>query len=1267
MSSIFLSHSSADNEAADRLRQWLDGQGYRSFFLDFDPDQGIPAGRDWEKELYAQLRACRAIIVLCSPRSMTSTWCFAEITHARALGKAIFPVKIADCSIHSLLTTLQVLDLTNGKRDSLDRLAHGLKAAGLDPTDSFDWDGSRPPYPGLLAFDEPDAAIFFGRENEIREGLDTLSQQRTFGGARFLLVLGASGSGKSSLLRAGLIPRLRRNRDQWIIVPPFRPLGRPFESLAYALSGSFEKVGEQREWKKLHGLISDGAGEPLATLARELQFRTRRPEAAVLMCVDQLEELFTLSGPDEAGQFLGLLRGAAEISASPILIVATLRSDFLGAMQSQPALREASFAQLLVNPMALGRVGQIIEGPAAVANFELEPGLVQAMLRDTEAESALPLLAFTLRELWEHRRGDRLTVDVYRDQLGGLSGSIAKAAEGALAGAGAVSSAQEPQLRNSFLSLVRINEEGHFTRRPANWADLPELVHPLIERFVQARLLISRQVAAVRIQEVAHEALFRTWGRLAAWLDQDRAFLLWRKRVDQALEFWTDGGKSRERLLTGVLLRESEAQLKEHGDRLNNDERTLIGLSVKAALRRRFYGIVGVASVMLILAAAAIVAWQQKGEAEKQTKLATARQLAVQATSPSARLDLALLQSLEASHMDVNIVEGRSSLWYALLRSQHVAKLLTGHTGSVASVTFNADGNTLASAGDDSTIKLWNLKTGEEIRTLLAGGPAWSVSFSRNGKTLASGGRNAAINLWNVDKGTVIRVLKGDGSSVLSVSFSPDDTIVASGSFYGAITLWDTETGKGIRALKGHAGAVISVAFSPDGKTLASGSADKTIILWDVAAGKPLGPALTGHNGSVQSVAFSPDGKTLASGSADKTIILRDVATGKPLGPALTGHGSVQSVAFSPDGKTLASGSADKTIILWDVATGKAKRELPTAHTDGVRSVAFSADGKTLASGGDDKTVMLWDVSTEEPSQPPLPGDISDVRCTAFSPDGQTVAIGTGDSHILLFDVAARRQLGPPLLGDSRVVGSVAFSPDGKTLAASIFDTIILWDMASHQRLGAPVVSHTDFVRSMAFSADGKTLASGSEDGGTVRLWDLSSRQPMAPLTRHTGPVTSVAFSADGKTLASGSNDGTITLWDVATRRRLDPPLIGQTGIVYSVAFSTDGKTLATGSNDGTVRLWDVNSREPLGPPLTAHTTPVWSVAFRAGDNILASGSQDGSVILRDVSLKSLQGRACSIANRNFTRAEWKQYIGSIETYRATCPDLPLDSTGGSN
>ena len=586
MSAIFLSHSSADNDAALQIHDWLQKQGYRSTFLDFDPAQGIPAGRDWERELYAQLRASRAVIALCSRYSMASLWCLLEITHARALGKALFPLKVADCEIPAPLQRVQVVDLTVRREEGLARLSRGLKAAGLDPAGSFGWDGCRPPYPGLLAFEEDDAPVFFGRENEIREGLDILARQRRFGGARFVLLLGASGSGKSSLLRAGILPRLRRNPHQWIVVPPFRPLERPLESLAYALAASFGEAGKQREWKDLLGLmVAERGGGALAELTRELRFGRGQPETTVLFSIDQLEELFTLSGPEETERFLALLRGAAE-SASQILIAVTLRSDFLGAVQMQAPLCGASFAELLVNPMSLASVGEIVEGPASVANLELEPGLVQGMLQDTQAEGALPLLAFTLRELWEHRRGDRLTLEVYRDRLGGLYGSVARAAESALAGAQAMSSLEETQLRRAFLSLVRLNDEGRFTRRPANWADMPDRTHPLLERFVQARLLVSRQDGSARVLEVAHEALFHVWGRLAAWLDQDRAFFLWRKRLDQAVDFWTEGGKGRERLLTGALLRESEGQLKEYGELLSSDQRMLIGESATRRDRR---------------------------------------------------------------------------------------------------------------------------------------------------------------------------------------------------------------------------------------------------------------------------------------------------------------------------------------------------------------------------------------------------------------------------------------------------------------------------------------------------------------------------------------------------------------------------------------------------------------------------------------------------------------------------------------------------------
>jgi hypothetical protein len=311
VSAIFLSHSSSDNDTAKLVCRWLERQSYRSVFLDFDPKQGIPAGRDWEKELYAQLRTSRAVIVLCSRHSMESPWCFAEITHARALGKALFALKVADCDVHAMLRSVQVIDLTIQIVDEgLDRLARGLKAAGLDPADSFDWDHNRSPYPGLLAFDESDAAVFFGRENEIRDGLDLLNRQRRFGGSRFVLLLGASGSGKSSLLRAGIIPRLRRNADQWIILSPSRPLGRPFDSFAYAVAAGLEAAGEPQEWKSLRDAMAvTHASNVLAELVNELRFGLHRPSATVLICIDQLEELFTLSSPEEAQDFLAMLRG----------------------------------------------------------------------------------------------------------------------------------------------------------------------------------------------------------------------------------------------------------------------------------------------------------------------------------------------------------------------------------------------------------------------------------------------------------------------------------------------------------------------------------------------------------------------------------------------------------------------------------------------------------------------------------------------------------------------------------------------------------------------------------------------------------------------------------------------------------------------------------------------------------------------------------------------------------------------------------------------
>ena len=1171
MSAIFLSHSSADNDVALQIRDWLEKQGYRSVFLDFDPAQGIPHGRDWERELYAQLRASRAVIVLCSRYSMASPWCFAEITHARALGKALFPLKVADCEIQALLQTIQVVDLTDRREEGLDRLSRGLKAAGLDPAGSFDWDGSRAPYPGLLAFEEPDAAVFFGRDNEIRDGLDTLGRQRRFGGARFVLLLGASGSGKSSLLRAGIIPRLRRNPDQWIIVPPFRPLGRPFESLAYAVAAGFQGAGAQREWKDLHRLIdTERAGDALTALVGELRFSVHRREATVLLCIDQLEELFTLSRPEEAERFLDMARDAAEAIASPILIAATLRSDFLGAVQSQAALRGASLAQLLVNPMSLASIGEIIEGPAAVANLELEPGLVQAMVQDTEAEGALPLLAFTLRELWEHRVRDRLTLDVYRDQLGGLSGSVAQAAESVLAGAQGMSSLEETQLRQAFLSLVRVNDEGRFTRRPANWADLPVHIHPLLERFVQARLLVSRQENGARVLEVAHEALFRAWARLAAWLDQDRAFLLWRKRLDEALDFWMEGGKRRDRLLSGALLRESEAQLKEHGEPLSNDERALIRDSVAANRARLLLRTTAVGIVLSLLTYGLYSLWSESKLAKEQHDLNIARQLA-QASQAEGTDNLQRSLLLATASLRFAPTQDGFEAWSKAIElfPHRPALILEAEDGPYADVRFSPDGSRMAVAGKNKifVIDSASLIGGStpKILTTLPQVGATTLAFSPPAGQLLASGVGNQVKVWNVARQELVKELPPDGHQVQSVAFDSGARRLASAGMNNYARVFETESW-GETGWIGE-GATLAIAFSPDDRWLLTSG--PKLVAWD------LGTALR------------PPGSPRTPSDPKSFVVIDE--TGQT--PYFLG--------FSRDSRWLAESAG-----LWSVGPAEPGAGLSVSSKrafGGNSLVAISADASFAATQARGGEFDIWKVPPDN-TDPQIVGRILEGRTVAFGPRGKWLVSAANELERWDLTATAGAEIAQ-LRPDAGVV-AVAASPNGRYVATTTADGLAhIWETSTwtevisieiHRSSANPATSN------IAFSRDDRWLAATSENA--LRIFSTEGwhelvkkdheRTVLSPTfsKQHEHAITNTTFSPDGRWLITVDNDSAPYSVDMVAINSWQSTHVDLGERVDAIKISPDGQWLLTRTDahcaraalqPGMARVWKITNGEP--------------------------------------------------------------------------------------
>jgi WD40 repeat protein/serine/threonine protein kinase/DNA-binding XRE family transcriptional regulator len=1087
-------------------------------------------------------------------------------------------------------------------------------AVAASPTLILDLAEQDNPYKGLRPFGESDAATFFGREAFVQQLLSRMAEDTEL--ASFLAVVGPSGSGKSSAVQAGVLPALRQGAlpgsSQWYIVV-LVPGAEPLTELASALLRVAPAGVTDAELQEL--VRSDSRG--LIRAARAVLPADQAVE--MLLVIDQFEELFTLcSDVTVRAHFLENIITAVLDEGSRVRVVITLRADFV----DRP-LQYVDFGELFrqrsefVLPMTPEELERAIVGPAHMAGLALEEGLAAQIVSEHILHpGALPLLQHALSELYARRQGRVLTRAAYT-AIGGVGGALTASAEALY---NQLDFAGQDIARRILLSLVAPGEGAEDTRRRVHRADLhaagaQPVVEQILDRFSQARLLTFDRDPLSRAPtvEVAHEALFRVWPRLRAWIDTSREQLQTQRRLHAAAMEWMESGHDDSFLASGARLAQFEALAASDALWLTADEQSYLNAGLRERdhqeqrererrerelrqARRSLVRLRWLAGALIgfLLAALALAmfAYQQQQDAQRSARVAQGQALAsaAQAAIAEGNFDQARPLSLAAAQAPGAAPEAQAILSQAAY-APGTRRLFSGHTDAVMSVALSADGQWALSGSSDNTLRLWDVRHGSERRRLLGlTSNVWSVALSPDGRFALAASPDMLIYVWDTTSDAPLRRLAGHTDEVTSVSVSPDGAWILSGSRDTTLRLWNLASGREIRRFSGHTDWVWGTAFSPDGRLALSGSSDNTMRLWDTGSGQEV-RRFEGHSNRVQSVAFSPDGRFVASGSWDETARLWDAATGAEMRAFTPHEGTVAGVVFSPDGRLLASASGND-VHIWDVASGRELQRFKE-HRDEVFDLTFSPDARFILSGSRDGTLRLWDLQHGAEIRR-LIGHESWIRSVAISRDGRFALSGAWDWTLRFWDLETGQIL-RQMDGHTDGVEAVALSRDGaRALSGSADGTLRLWDLGSGQELQR-FVGHESYVWDVAFSPDDARALSGSADG-TLRLWDLASGQELQRFVGHIGGVESVAFSPDGSKALSGGVDGVARVWDLATGATLQQ-FKGHTGTISSVAYSPDGQFALSGSADGTARLWDLASGRDLGR-FPNQSGPALCVAF---------------------------------------------------------------------
>jgi WD40 repeat protein/serine/threonine protein kinase len=1145
------------------------------------------------------------------------------------------------------------------------------------------------PYKGLRAFEPADNRDFFGREALVEHLLsrlapaDTSNPSRgtpslsTNGSQRFLAIVGPSGSGKSSLIKAGLIPALWSGRlagsEKWFIVDML-PGARPLDDLEIALTRiAADQAGNLRQH-----LDRDAHG-----LARAARLILPNDKSELLVVIDQFEELFTLVEDETArNHFMDLIREAVTDPRSRVRVVIALRADYYDRPLQYAAFGELVRAHLeTLLPLSAEELERAIVNPAHQAGLTFEPGLVATIIEDVNYRSgALPLLQFALAELFEQRERRLLTRDAYL-ALGGAAGALARRAEELYREQDAEG---REAIHQMFLRLVSVADQVTEaasevpsladTRRRVLRSELlsaasdPERLDEIIDTYAEYRLLSLDHHSGTRgaTIEVAHEAILREWDRLRGWLEESLVDLSLHRHLVRATREWLAAGGDESFLLRGARLDRFESWAGNTPLILTENERAYLDSSIelrevrmvarrerreeKARLEkrssRRLKTLVAVMAVALIVSLGlAIVAVsyarqaeEQRTVAEEQRRLATARELAsaalVNLEVDPERSVLLALEAVETTYAhDGSVLPEAEAVLRQAVQADRV-KLSIPTAGVLA---YSPDGEMLAIGGQNGRLTLWNAATGERIRVLDAHqGLISDLAFSQDGRILATSGFEGRVKIWQVPNGRLLGALFG-GDAINALALTRDAKQMAVALRDGDIQIWDTvpiidamSDESAQITLKEPAGRLetpwvsAGVTYSPDDRRLAAIVPELGVFIWDAQSGEQLLEIPV--SGDTGGISFDPTGELLAAGSSDAVVTIWDSQTGEEI-LMLHEPSPVTDVRFSQSGDFLATAASDGTAALWDAKTGRQEIRL-SGRTDGANAIAVSPDGRQLATGSDEGSTRIWDLSpsgsAEILAHAAHEGEVYDA---IYSPDGTRIASTGEDGTVMVWDSATGRPL-VSLPGSIDNVFFPAYSPDGERLAAANRNGgVSIWEAHSGRELLALRGDVLGFT-AVTFSPDGSELAAGGREG-VAYIWDAATGEQLATFHNESA-IIRLVYDLSGERIWSYDWDGYATDWDAASGEPIPIGTEAATRRVCNTALwdaelTNDGHLWAAAAFDNLVHVYEADD-DLAGKPgysrlysLEGHAGRVSGTAFNPDGQLLASASFDGTVRLWDM------------------------------------------------